>query len=194
MEKYIYLDKEKAKLGVALVYTVSNKKIMDYEKQFRGNAIEFCGENLPHFITYLEETGTIREATEEEKLARGNRVLFPGEILIDGVITSYDLYAQKVVEGQIVDKTRQDYIDEGILTSESEKEKARKERTAQFKFLDLYDKAVLIGDVVQNEEQKQLRDDFRNSWRALPSDYIDLSKNIEGMYPIMPSFIKKLES
>jgi len=190
MEKYIYLDREKAKEGISLVYKVSETKIDEYKEYFEGNVVEFYGEDLPHFITYLDETNTVREATEKEKVVRVNRVLSPGEIIQNGEIVIYDIYSQKNVEGEIVDKTRQDFITENILTLESEKTKAREERDKQLKSLDLYDKAVLRGDIVEDEQNKQVRDNFRTEWLLVPNDYSDINIPIEDFYPVIPEFIK----
>ncbi|MGL5098435.1 MAG: hypothetical protein ACRC6B_00080, partial [Fusobacteriaceae bacterium] len=68
--KYIYISKEEAKKGTALVFAVTDEPIKNMEEYFEGRACLFIGEDLPHFITYLEDKNIIREATEEEKLAR----------------------------------------------------------------------------------------------------------------------------
>lgn len=180
---FIYLDKENAKLGLSLVYGVFENRKEDYIKYFNGKALEYEGDNLPHFITYILETDSIREATEEEKLERGQRVLAYNEILKDGKIISYDCINQKIVDGEILDKTRNDYIEEGTLTIESEKEKSRIERENQFRALDLYDKAVLRGDIKETQEMKQERNEFRESWLKLPNDYCDINIPIEDLYP-----------
>lgn len=180
---FIYLDKENAKLGLSLVYGVFEKRKKDYIKYYDGKALEYEGDNLPHFITYILETDSIREATEEEKLERGQRVLAYNEILKDGKIISYDCINQKIIDGEILDKTRNDYIEEGTLTIESEKEKARIERETQFRALDLYDKAVLRGDIKENQEMKQERDAFREIWLKIPNDYNNIEIPIEDLYP-----------
>ncbi|MGL5621298.1 DUF4376 domain-containing protein, partial [Cetobacterium sp.] len=152
---YIYLDREKAKEGITLVYGVFEERKEDYKEFYEQKALEYEGNNLPHFITYILEEDSIREATEEEKLERGQRQLAPNEILKNGKIISYDIATQKIVNNEIIDKTREDYIVEGIITLESEKEKARMEREKQLRALDLYDKAVLRGDIKETEEMKK---------------------------------------
>ena len=188
--KYIYLDIEKAKLGTALVYEVRESKRENYESYFEGKAVEFQGENLPHFITYIQETDSIRQATEEEKLERGQRRLNSNEILLNGEIISYDPGTQKVIDGLLIEKTREDYITEGTVNLDSEKEKARQERNKEFEALDLYDKAVLRGDIEEALEMKSERDKFRSAWLSLPNSYTDISEEIESLYPQMPEFIK----
>lgn len=181
---FIYLDREKAKEGISLVYFVSESRKNDYETYFEGQALEYEGNNLPHFITYISDKDTIREATEEEKLKRGERGLFENEILKNGKIISYDINTQKIVNNEIIDKTREDYISEGAITLDSEKEKARTEREKQLRALDLYDKAVLRGDIMETEEMKKNRDEFRKSWLEIPNNYDDINIPIEEFYPI----------
>lgn len=181
---FIYLDREKAKEGISLVYFVSENRKDDYEAYFEGQALEYEGDNLPHFITYIPDKDTIREATEEEKLKRGERELFENEILKNGKIISYDRNTQKIVNNEIIDKTREDYIIEGIITLESEKEKAREEREKQLRALDLYDKAVLRGDIKETENMKKERDKFRKAWLEIPNNYDDINIPIEEFYPM----------
>lgn len=181
---YIYLDKAKAKEGIALVYGAFGEKKENYEEYYEHKAIEYVGDNLPHFITYILEENTIREATEEEKLKRNQRQLAPNEILKNGKIISYDTNTQKIVDNEILDKTREDYIAEGTITLESEKEKARLEREKQFRALDLYDKAVLRGDIEETEEMKKDRDNFRKAWLEVPNNYNSIDNPIEELYPM----------
>ena len=188
-KKYIYISREQAKEGVSCVFAVKDEPIKNMAEYFEGKACLFIGEDLPHFITYLPELDTIREATEEEKLERNQRKLAENELLIDGKITSYDPYSQKIVDGNIVEKTREDYIAEGIITLETEKEKARMEREKVFNALDLYDKAVLRGDIEESVEGKAARDSFREAWLELPNNYVDINTPIEELYPILPSII-----
>lgn len=184
MNKYIYISKEEAKKGVALVYAVTEEPIQNMDEYFEKKACLFIGQDLPHFITYLENENTVREATEEEKLERGQRQLSKNEILKNGKIISYNMNTQKVVNNEIIDKTREDYISEGAITLDSEKEKARTEREKQLRALDLYDKAVLRGDIMETEEMKKNRDEFRKSWLEIPNNYDDINIPIEEFYPI----------
>nr|DAW01165.1 MAG TPA: hypothetical protein [Caudoviricetes sp.] len=188
-KKYIYISREQAKRGVSCVFAVMDEPIKNMAEYFEGKACLYVGEDLPHFITYLPELDTIREATEEEKLERNQRKLSENELLIDGKIVSYDTYSQKIVNGNIVEKTREDYIQEGIITLETEKEKARAEREKVFTALDLYDKAVLRGDIQESPEGKEARDIFRQAWLELPNNYVDINTPIEKLYPVLPAII-----
>ena len=188
-KKYIYISREQAKKGVSCVFAVKDEPVQNMAEYFEGKACLYIGEDLPHFITYLPETDTIREATEEEKLERNQRKLAENELLIDGKIVVYDIYSQKVIDGNVIEKTREDYIQEGIITLETEKEKARAEREKIFTALDLYDKAVLRGDIQESEEGKATRDTFRLDWLELPNNYTDLNTPIEELYPTLPAII-----
>ncbi len=92
-KKYIYLSKEEAKKGIALVYEVTDKALSEDEIKIKyGNrCCLYIGEDLPHYITYVEEGNTVREATEEEKLERGDRDLYVGEVYINGRIEQIEI-------------------------------------------------------------------------------------------------------
>lgn len=184
-----YISKEHAKQGVVLSFATFDKPVENYEQYFDNRAIEVHGD-VPHFITYIEETNSIREATEEEKLARNQRILNENEFLDNnGKIKSYDINTQKIVNNKIIDKTREDLIKENKITLDSEKNKARMERDKQLKVLDLYDKAVLRGDIEETKEMKEQRDIFRKKWLELPNLYGDILIPVESLYPEQPSII-----
>ena len=189
------LDKEIAQSGYACVnasYEVEESeanRFMEELKKDYPEKIIFQGD-IPHYITYDENTNIIRKATEEEKLKRGDRKLSTNEIVIEGKIISYDPYFQKIVNGQIVNKTRKDFINENIITLESEIDKARQERIKLFNALDLYDKAVLRKDITETEEEKLDRDIFRETWLDIPGSYKNLDIDIENLYPDIPEKIK----
>ena len=188
--KYIYLSKEEAKKGVTLVYAVEHEPIKNMDEYFEGKACLFIGEDLPHYITYLDNDNTVREATEEEKLSRNQRELSDNEIVNkNGIIESYDPHTQKIIDNEIFDKTREDYINENLITLNSEKNKARNQREIEMKSVDLYDKAVLRGDINETEEMKKERDDYRKCWLELPNFYDDINIPIEELYPQKPSII-----
>jgi ASC-1-like (ASCH) protein len=184
MKNYIYLDREKAKQGTSLVFKVSETKVDNYKEYFEGNAVEFYGEDLPHFITYLKDSDSIRAATEEEKLEKGDRILNDEEVVIDGKIVSYDSYSQKIVEDQIVDKTRQDYINEGIISLDSEKEKARTKREKEYA---AYHK--LVNNVFMGIEEALTEDEsadikvWHKAWKDVPNNYKNINIGIEDSYP-----------
>ncbi len=125
--KYIYLNGEEAKKGVALVIAVLEERNSNYKAEYGEHAVEFIGEDLPHYITYVEETDSVREANEEEKVARQQITLEDNQVIIDNVIYTYNKQYQKVVNNKIVDKTTRELVEEGILTLEELKKVKREE-------------------------------------------------------------------
>ena len=109
---YIYLDREEAKKGFALVLGASETKIEDYKNHYGGRAIEYVGDDIPHYITFDETTDTIREATETEKLERNQITLEDNQVIIDNQIYTYDKKYQKVVDNKIIDKTLKELLEE----------------------------------------------------------------------------------
>ncbi|KYM50708.1 hypothetical protein A2U11_08340 [Fusobacterium necrophorum subsp. funduliforme] len=121
---YIYLDKQQAKKNTALVKWCYETRLENYNQE---EVVEYIANDIPHFITYVEETDSIREATEEEKLARKQIELADNEVIIDNRIYSYDKKYQKVVNSQIVDKSLKELVEEGIITLEDVKNRKREE-------------------------------------------------------------------
>ncbi|AVQ20719.1 hypothetical protein [Fusobacterium necrophorum] len=121
---YIYLDKQQAKKNTALVKWCYETRLENYNQE---ELVEYIANDIPHFITYVEETDSIREATEEEKLARKQIELADNEVIIDNVIYNYDKKYQKVVNNQIVDKSLKELVEEGIITLDYAKNKKREE-------------------------------------------------------------------
>lgn len=189
MERYIYIDRESAKEGITLVFGCFEEKIENFNEYYDGKAIEFHGEDIPHYITYVPETDSIREATEEEKLERGQRILNSDEILLNGKIQYINKAMQKVVDNKIIDKTREDLVTEGTITLETEKIKARDKRKELLKVLDLLDTKIAVGRIkVSDEEEKELTIWYQ-TWLEIPEKYTDISKPIEDLYPVTPSRI-----
>ena len=122
---YIYLDREEAKKGYALVLGVSETKIEDYKNHYEGRAIEYIGDDIPHYITYVEASDTIREATETEKLERNQITLEDNQVIIDNQIYTYDKKYQKVVNNKIIDKTLKELLEENLITLDEIKEQKR---------------------------------------------------------------------
>lgn len=123
---YIYLDREEAKKGFALVLGASETKIEDYKNHYEGRAIEYVGDDIPHYITFDETTDTIREATETEKLERNQITLEDNQVIIDNQIYTYDKKYQKVVDNKIIDKTLKELLEENIMTLEEAKHQKRR--------------------------------------------------------------------
>ena len=154
---YIYLDKEKAKEGIALVVAVLEEQNKNYKKDYGENIVEFIGEDLPHYITYVEETDSIREATQEEKVARQQITLEDNQVIIDNIIYTYNKQYQKVVNNKIVDKTTKELVEEGILTLEELKKVKREELKA-------IRTAKIQADIEVHGEVFQVRDSDKENF------------------------------
>lgn len=153
---YIYLDKEKAKEGIALVVAVLEEQNKNYKKDYGENIVEFIGEDLPHYITYVEETDSVREATEEEKVARQQITLEDNQVIIDNIIYTYNKQYQKVVNNKIVDKTIKELIEEGILTLEEVKKIKRKE-LKQIRDEKIHENITVHGSIFQVRESDTVK-------------------------------------
>ena len=125
-------------------------------------------------IKLIEDNGYY-SITEEEWITLINGT---GEIkYIDGVLKNHT-------------NTRLENVTNGIITLETEKAKARIQRSSDFEALDLYDKAVLRGDINETVDEKKERDEFRKAWLEITDKYTDVNIEIEGLYPDMPMAIK----
>ena len=89
-------------------------------------------------------------------------------------------------------ETQCEMLTEGnkTLLLENELNKARAQRMIEFEAMDLYDKAVLRGDLSETSEEKSARDLFRQTWLNIPDAYTDPAIKIESTYPDMPEKIK----
>lgn len=123
---YYYVDKIEAIKGNSLVLAIRSDKIKDYKKVLGENAVEYQGDNLPFYLTYDSKTNTIREATEVEKVKRGQLTLEDNQIIIDNQIITYDKKYQKIVDDNVVNKTLKELIDENVITLEDAKHQKRR--------------------------------------------------------------------
>ena len=189
-KQYFYIDKEYADQNFqSQIIAVFQKPLKNPAKYFNKEVYCHIGKDIPFYITI--EKDKIREATEFEKYQRKQRVLEENEYISDNQILTYDTTFEYIDhQGIKQTKTRKQLVDEKIITLESEKEKARAEREKGLQALDLYDKAVLRGDIVETPEGKISRDNYRTAWLELPNNYVDVMIPIETLYPIAPAAIK----
>lgn len=189
-KQYFYIDKEYADQNFqSQIIAVFQKPLKNPAKYFNKEVYCHIGKDIPFYITI--EKNKIREATEFEKYQRKQRVLEENEYISDNQILTYDTTFEYIDhQGIKQTKTRKQLVDEKIITLESEKEKARAEREKGLQALDLYDKAVLRGDVVETTEGKISRDNYRTAWLELPNNYVDVMIPIETLYPVAPAAIK----
>ena len=189
-KQYFYIDKEYADQNFqSQIIAVFQKPLKNPAKYFNKEVYCHIGKDIPFYITI--EKNKIREATEFEKYQRKQRVLEENEYISDNQILTYDTAFEYIDhQGIKQTKTRKQLVDEKIITLESEKEKARAEREKGLQALDLYDKAVLRGDIVETPEGKISRDNYRTAWLELPNNYVDVMIPIETLYPVAPAAIK----
>lgn len=169
-------------------------EIVQLVKLAYPNSLLWIGElteDLPNDLIYDEETGFVRAMTDKELIDLTPKELAENEYLVGDKIATFDTIYEYIDEQGIKQtKTREQLIKEKIITLETEKEKARREREKAFEALDLYDKAVLRGDIIESEEGKKARDEFRRVWLELPNSYTDVTIPIETLYPEMPKIIE----
>jgi len=104
------------------------------------------------------------------------------QILYEGEIPNYNYL---VMEGGVLIKDTE-YLE---IDKINHLEVARTERKIQLAALDLYDKAVIIGDISQSESDKAARNAFRAAWLSITNDYTDASLDIKSLYPDIPAAI-----
>lgn len=170
------------------------EEIVQLVKLAYPNSLLWIGElteDLPNDLIYDEGTGFVRAMTDKELIDLTPKELAENEYLVGDKIATFDTVYEYIDEQGIKQtKTREQLIKEKIITLETEKEKARREREKAFEALDLYDKAVLRGDITESLEAKYKRDEFRKAWLELPNNYTDITVPIETLYPVMPKIIE----
>ncbi len=188
---FIYLDKEKAKQGISLVLGVSDERVEKYKEYYGQNSVEFIGDDVPHYISYDDAHNTIREATKDERYKQGNLTLQNYEVIIDGEIVEIDVDNEKVVNGILVEKTRQEKINSGYITIKSEMNFARGIRTGYLLALDKADKNYLMGRLRLTNDELLEHTIFYNNLLDITKNYTDLSVPIMDRMPKVPTKIKQ---
>ena len=194
VNRVIRLDDER---DLSEFYADTFDEIVQLVKLAYPNSLLWIGnldEDLPNDLIYDEGTGFVRVMTDKELIDLTSKELKEGEYLVGDKIENYDVIYEYIDKNGVKQtKTREQLIKEKVITLDTEKEKARREREKAFEALDLYDKAVLRGDIIETEEGKKSRDEFRKAWLELPNNYIDITIPIEELYPEMPKIIEYFE-
>ena len=194
VNRVIRLDDER---DLSEFYADTFDEIVQLVKLEYPNSLLWIGElteDLPNDLIYDEGTGFVRAMTDKELIDLTSKELKEGEYLVGDKIENYDVIYEYIDKNGVKQtKTREQLIKEKVITLESEKGKARREREKVFEALDLYDKAVLRGDIIETEEGKKSRDEFRKAWLELPNNYVDITIPIEELYPEMPKIIEYFE-
>lgn len=194
VNRVIRLDDER---DLSEFFADTFEEVIQLVKLAYPNSLLWIGElteDLPNDLIYDETTGFVRAMTDKELIDLTPKELAENEYLVGDKIATYDTIYEYIDEHGIKQtKTREQLIKEKVITLETEKEKARREREKAFEALDLYDKAVLRGDIIESEEGKKARDEFRTAWLELPNNYTDITVPIEELYPETPKIIKYFE-
>ena len=194
VNRVIRLDDER---DLSEFYADTFDEIVQLVKLEYPNSLLWIGElteDLPNDLIYDEGTGFVRAMTDKELIDLTSKELKEGEYLVGDKIENYDVIYEYIDKNGVKQtKTREQLIKEKVITLDTEKEKARREREKAFEALDLYDKAVLRGDIIETEEGKKSRDEFRKAWLELPNNYVDITIPIEELYPEMPKIIEYFE-
>lgn len=167
---FIYLNKEEAKKGNSIIICASESKVENYNEAFENKAIEFIGENLPFYITYEESTNSIREATELEKVERGQLILEKNQTIVNNRIVTYDKNYEKIENQKVIKKTTKELFEDGIITL-YEVRNNKREELKKIRIDKLYEN-IKIGD---NEFQVR-QEDLDNFWDI---DYMIKNNSIQ---------------
>lgn len=97
MIKYHYISKYKAMSHETLVYGTFDEELT--EGHPFDDAILFATDNLPYYVTYIEESNTVREATRFELISDGIEQLFEGEFLHEGSVKN--IHDFEIPEGTV---------------------------------------------------------------------------------------------
>lgn len=167
---YYYVDKIEAIKGNSLVLAMRSDKIKDYKEVLGENAIEYRGDVLPFYITYDEKTNTIREATELEKVERGQLILEKNQTIVNNRIVTYDKNYEKIENQKVIKKTTKELFEDGIITL-YEVRNNKREELKKIRIDKLYEN-IKIGD---NEFQVR-QEDLDNFWDI---DYMIKNNSIQ---------------
>lgn len=95
----------------------------------------------------------------------------------------------KLVGDIIVTATEEDLFNWGIISYNDLCDKLRRERVEAFYTMLIYDMAVLVGDQEQTQEDKEVRNKFRQEWLDIV-EKVDKNKYRKVDRPEMPEFMK----
>ncbi|MGL5315581.1 MAG: hypothetical protein ACRC92_20170 [Peptostreptococcaceae bacterium] len=191
---WFYLDKNHLTQhgDICVIYKSRDRKL-DFETVFEGNALEYkCldGDNIPPYLYYNETEAKVMEKTITDLVNDGVIVLNPGEYITkEGSIGYYNFYYNKIVDGEVVALTREELVQTGVITLDSELAKIRAERVKVFAAIDKCATAHLMGDRVLTSEELVVRAAYKEKWLNITNDYVDPTEDIMLRVPPMPDFI-----
>lgn len=119
-----------------------------------------------------------------------NCSVYEVEILDINEVYSKELFFldNKIIEN--IPENRMYFIKNGLITLETEREKARQKRKKLFKILDLLEIKIINKRIELKEEEKISLENWYKTWLDLPNQYKDIDTPIENFYPSVPNCIE----
>lgn len=167
---YYYVDKIEAKKGNSLVLAIRSDKVENYKDVLGENAVEYNGDNLPFYLTYDSQTDTVREATELEKVERGQLILEKNQTIINNRIVTYDKNYEKIENQKVIKKTTKELFEDGIITL-YEVRNNKREELKKIRIDKLYENIKIGGNEFQVRQE-----DLDNFWDI---DYMIKNNSIQ---------------
>lgn len=167
---YWYINKEKAiNKGLAENYMTSDKPLLNPQEYFgTDNVLQFVGNELPYYVTYIEEQETVREATDFEKYKRKQYELKENEVVLE---TKKEIVT--IEDGQYVNEN------EEVITIPRLEEVIKQE----------WDKENHVW--IDNTTDLDILEDTYHKYKALntPLDFIDMEA--EGVLTDYKTYMKE---
>ncbi|MGL5023740.1 MAG: hypothetical protein ACRC5S_10580 [Cetobacterium sp.] len=90
-------------------------------------------------------------------------------------------------------RNRNIFIENKIITLESEKEKARNFRKNLFETLDILEVKAINKRIELTESEIEELNIWYSKWLNIPNEYVDINIPIETLYPVTPQKIEYLK-
>lgn len=172
----LFLKNEKNDNGTVVIANTS-----PYTEEMVKNL--YGGDKTQLFISYdpkihiidkeynypIFDGGIIREMTEQEKIDNG-------------------------IIKQILIPTREDLIKSGVITIDTEREKIRNDRIEEFRLLDILDSKIGAKRVILTDQEELEINQWYQTWKDLPGQYVDVNVEPETLYPLRPDKINYFSS
>lgn len=170
--------------GDRVLYLKSNSGVDWYESQ------KFF--NVDTTKIMVDSDNVIIGASKDASL------LFPENCSVYEVrnLNPEDIYTRKAyyIDKKIVYADEPNFrslmVSRGIITLESEKNKARVIRNELFKKLDILDSKIAVGRIDLSIEEKNELNVWYNEWLNITNKYSNVHVSIESMYPKTPKIIE----
>lgn len=174
---------EKAEERILYLKSECGKDWYECQKKYKENT----------FKIMVDSQGRIISASKDISM------LFPEDCSVYEVknLNIAEVYEKELYyfNDSIVENNRRNrniFIENKIITLESEKEKARNFRKNLFETLDLLEVKVLNKRIELTEQEREELTKWYTKWLSIPNEYIDINTPIETLYPVTPQKIKYL--